>query len=62
MRDYLPHIFTIIMSQHMLLIFTKLKLGNNKGIYDCKVRVLLDNIHKEHALIEGYLGIMENNN
>ncbi len=46
----------------MLLIFTKLKLGNNKGIYDCKVRVLLDNIHKEHALIEGYLGIMENNN
>ncbi|WP_431811403.1 hypothetical protein [Lysinibacillus sp. FW12] len=35
-------------------------LGNNKGIYDCKVKVLLDNIHKEHAVIEGYLGIIEN--
>ncbi len=43
-------------------IFYEIKvLGNNKGIYDCKVKVIMEDIHKEHGLIEGYLGIMENN-
>lgn len=36
-------------------------LGNTKAIFDCKVKVTMDEVHGDNSLIEAHLGIMENN-
>ncbi|MCP1144866.1 hypothetical protein [Lysinibacillus endophyticus] len=42
--------------------FYELKvLGKTSSIFDCKLKVTMDNVHGENSIIEAYLGIMENN-